>query len=570
MRFLLEYIANGHTRRFKADFDKAIEENERKGKECRFFVGNSDIMAEVDCLFNGSNDLDSLSVVLHSRVRIILKQAVIEMPYRYDKDCDILLNGYQSWTETREYKPHEKVHSLDHLPSFIKNKYHFPQYGDSYFFKYDKDIKHSFTWSYIKHRTGESDLIGSLNDHIAFLIICHDIANNMLRLMSDCAGRELHGDIKLFDLIMSRGPALTCQRNYFERFGKSSAPVLYGYTSWYRHYQDINEKTIYNDLAGINTADGYDLFQIDDGYETFVGDWLSVDAAKFPHGIAPIADEIHSKGLKAGIWLAPFVAETKSRLCREHPKWILKKDGKDVYAGCNWSGDVALDIRRADVWEYIEKCLCYYKDMGFDLFKLDFLYAAALCSDSMHTRAEIMRESMQRLRDILGDRLIIGCGVPLASAFNLVDYCRIGPDISLSFDDIFYMRFMHRERISTKTTIQNTIFRTVMDGTVFRCDPDVYLLGDKGNRLTADQRSALVQINHMFGSICLTGDDIALYDEEKKKLHDMARTLADAEVLDINSRGRDIEIRYAMDGREYLMVYDRQSGILRKDDISKM
>jgi alpha-galactosidase len=173
-----------------------------------------------------------------------------------------------------------------------------------------------------------------------------------------------------------------------------------------------------------------------------------------------------------------------------------------------------------------------------------------------------MRMAMKGLREILGDKLILGCGVPLSSAFNLVDYCRIGPDVSLIFDDVFYMRKMHRERISTKITIQNTIYRAHMDGTVFRCDPDVYLLRDDHIRLTRKQRRALAVLNHLCGSVYLTSDQPGDYDHDKRKVLREARALVGAEIRDIARIGDTIAIRYRKDEREDTLVYDRRKGEL--------
>ena len=60
---------------------------------------------------------------------------------------------------------------------------------------------------------------------------------------------------------------------------------LAGYSSWYNRYQDITEDTIREDLTGCRSLLCLgDLFQIDDGWEPKVGDWLETDAQKFPHG----------------------------------------------------------------------------------------------------------------------------------------------------------------------------------------------------------------------------------------------------------------------------------------------
>lgn len=47
------------------------------------------------------------------------------------------------------------------------------------------------------------------------------------------------------------------------------------------------------------------------------------------------------------------------------------------------------------------------------------------------SRGEIMWDAMQLVRDLTGDdRLLLGCGVPLACAWRNADYCRIGSDVA--------------------------------------------------------------------------------------------------------------------------------------------
>jgi hypothetical protein len=68
---------------------------------------------------------------------------------------------------------------------------------------------------------------------------------------------------------------------------------------------------------------------------------------------------------------------------------------------------------------------------GFDMVKLDFLFAAAMIPRLGKTRGEIMWDAMSFLREIVGPKkIILGCGVPLAASFRKVDYCRIGSDVA--------------------------------------------------------------------------------------------------------------------------------------------
>jgi hypothetical protein len=47
---------------------------------------------------------------------------------------------------------------------------------------------------------------------------------------------------------------------------------------------------------------GFEMFHLDAGWFRGVGDWQP-DAAKFPQGLAPIADYAHAHGLKFGLWM---------------------------------------------------------------------------------------------------------------------------------------------------------------------------------------------------------------------------------------------------------------------------
>ena len=46
----------------------------------------------------------------------------------------------------------------------------------------------------------------------------------------------------------------------------------------------------------------FDMFHVDAGWFRGVGDWYP-DPKKFPHGLAPIAEEAHRRGLKFGLWV---------------------------------------------------------------------------------------------------------------------------------------------------------------------------------------------------------------------------------------------------------------------------
>lgn len=55
-------------------------------------------------------------------------------------------------------------------------------------------------------------------------------------------------------------------------------------------------------MIGESKELGVEMFHIDAGWFRGVGDWYP-SPTKFPHGLAPIADEAHKQGLRFGIWV---------------------------------------------------------------------------------------------------------------------------------------------------------------------------------------------------------------------------------------------------------------------------
>ncbi len=490
-----------------------------------------------------------------------LYEASIGLTHPFSGQDRILANGYQSWTETREFLRSEHLNNLNRIPAWIENRFHFKAYGSQAFWPFDNSYHLGFEFSYVR---GKHPLfVGSFNHKNAYLLIQLLEEENRVVLHSDVSHRLLkEGErFTVFDYMLAEDGAA-----YFGSYTPRTKKKLFGYTSWYNHYQNINEKLI---LDALEKADSrFDLFQIDDGFETFVGDWLDIDPVKFPNGLAPVVEKIHEKGMMAGIWLSPFVAENDSRLLREHPDWIAHDKNDDfIYAGCNWSGDAALDINNPEAIGYVREVLRHYVALGFDFFKLDFLYAASLRRLHGRTHAETAEFAYGLIREELGeDKIILGCGATLSNCFERFDYCRIGPDVSLRFDDVPYMRIFHPERISTKVTLQNTIFRHSLDGHMFGNDPDVFLLRDDNIRLSKGQREALTKINALFGSLLMTSDNIGAYDAEKKAVLEQALQLFyEAKVLDYERKDRAILITYELRGETHRLRYAFNRGLLGEE-----
>ena len=89
-----------------------------------------------------------------------------------------------------------------------------------------------------------------------------------------------------------------------------SLPVM-GYNTWYQFRTNITESEVIRQArllvsSGLAAA-GYNCVNLDDGWmaaERAANGELTGDPAKFPHGIAWLADQIHALGLRFGIYTA--------------------------------------------------------------------------------------------------------------------------------------------------------------------------------------------------------------------------------------------------------------------------
>ncbi len=501
------------------------------------------------------------TVTITAKTDITLKYAGTKTGVRVGKKDHFLLNGYQSWTDTKEFVLSESENNIYKLPPSLVRRFSFDRYGDASFYFYFKPLLHGYDVFYSR---GESNsFFFNLNSAVSYLIFQVSRRTGNVYIMADLRWLHLHAGETLTILDYCFAPDYESGMALFRsHLSQKQSERIFGYTSWYNYYQNINEEQILRDLNALDSR--FNLFQIDDGYETFVGDWMDVDSQKFPNGLAPIVEKIHAKGLKAGIWLAPFVAERKSAVFRDHPEWFRRgKFGKPIKCGSNWSGFYALDLENEEVKNYIEKSLHFFVDMGFDFFKLDFLYAANLPKYPDKTRSMVAEEAYAFLRRVLGEKLILGCGATPFNCTGKFDYLRIGPDVSLQFDDVWFMRFMHRERISTKVTLQNTVYRSLFNGVLFGNDPDVFVLRDKNVLLSKEQRRALITLNSLFGSVLMTSDNISDYNSEQEELLQFAiNCFQNARVMSFERDGDRICINYLLDSESKSLIYDTKKGIL--------
>ncbi len=96
---------------------------------------------------------------------------------------------------------------------------------------------------------------------------------------------------------------------------------------------------------------------------TTVGDWRAGD--RLPNGLEPVFAYARQRGLLYGLWMDPERVGPESRVSREHPDWLLQRDGQTV--------GTALDLTNPAAAAWLEGEINRLVDgYDLDLFRLDY------------------------------------------------------------------------------------------------------------------------------------------------------------------------------------------------------
>ena len=507
---------------------------------------------------------DRMTASVTAKKKLTMQRFDIIFQYTYQPDDRFFANGYQSWTSSREYMRADQMPKITRLAKGEK-LFNFAGISSDCRFVNEPTQAgqfHSHCYTYIKNN-GKLFFLGSLTERQGFTVFYADMNAGTLTVSKDVEGVTLEAgeSYDLFDMLVLEGAYDEVFDRYFAEMGVKKPRIdhMSGYTSWYNYFQKIDEKIITRDLNSLDIVkDSVSVFQVDDGYETFVGDWTDKNDKKFPCGMDGIANRIHEKGYLAGIWLAPFNVQIASRTYKEHPDWVIKyPNGKPVLGVAGWGGAYTLDIYKPEVQEHIRSFFnVILNDWGYDMVKLDFLYSQCMYPRNNKARGTIMCEAMEFLRSCCGDKLILGCGVPLGAAFGWVDACRISCDVDLKYDGKFYNKMgINNEIPSAQNAILNSVFRRHLDSRVFVNDPDVFFFRYSNLKFTIAQKVLLASVNHICGNVLFVSDNAAEYkgvdvDALKKVFAKSEFRILDANfvsgsdiVLDLEKNGKPMKLR---------------------------
>lgn len=175
--------------------------------------------------------------------------------------------------------------------------------------------------------------------------------------------------------------------------GERDLPVLYNeycYT-WGKPEAKTLEKML-PEIAAL----GCKYFVIDDGwfYNVYndkryvIGDW-NVNKEYYPEGLKAFADKVRSYGMIPGVWYEFEGVSEHSDVYRDHPDWLLTRDGKIINNG----GRAFLDFRKEEVLNYLrEKVIKNLVNCGIGYMKVDYNSNAGFGADGAESYGEAIRQ----------------------------------------------------------------------------------------------------------------------------------------------------------------------------------
>lgn len=212
--------------------------------------------------------------------------------------------------------------------------------------------------------------------------------------------------------------------------------VPVGWNSWNTLFDGVTHDNALANADALKTLGlAANNVQLDDGWEEAWGEWTA--NAKFPQGMDGFASALDAKGLRAGVWLAPFLVDETAPVVSAHPDWLLTDaQGKRITRHDFFTGatQLTLDASQPDARAWLVGELDRMMADGYRYLKLDYLYAGAFEGTHARDVTSLMafRLAMQDIAAKARARgaYVVACGSPVLPVAGLTHALRTSSDIA--------------------------------------------------------------------------------------------------------------------------------------------
>lgn len=163
------------------------------------------------------------------------------------------------------------------------------------------------------------------------------------------------------------------QRTFLLPKVKTNQPPMVQFNTWFPLGPKVDIANTIEAADAAATA-GAEVYVLDSGWygsgnwERTLGDYQP-DPRKFPRGLEELADHVHQKGMKFGLWVEIENAGIESRLFHEHPEWCLPYGGKPWITANRCQLDFAIPAVRQWATGTVDRLVSRYR---LDWIKIDY------------------------------------------------------------------------------------------------------------------------------------------------------------------------------------------------------
>jgi alpha-galactosidase len=163
------------------------------------------------------------------------------------------------------------------------------------------------------------------------------------------------------------------QRQFVIPRRPGNEPPLVQFNSWYPFPGKMNVGEMKR-CAGLAAELGAEVFVLDAGWfnktnwDREIGDW-EADAIAFPNGIEELAQDVHGRGMKFGIWVEIENLGEASKSFAAHPDWCLAWSGRPLTVNGRHPLNFAKPEVRAWARSVLDRLVQAYK---LDWVKIDY------------------------------------------------------------------------------------------------------------------------------------------------------------------------------------------------------
>jgi alpha-galactosidase len=419
-----------------------------------------------------------LKLDVHPKQDIVLQRIEIYIKTDFDKKQDtVFCNGFLSSNVAKTYRFDEKQETLSW---FRKPIYAFSSDFHIDYIPRNTGVLHSWTYGYhTSKKHHKTHFIGSLNESTGFTAILYKANNQEVMIRKDLENFKLTHSFPALDVMLMSVDTPSVNQAFDTYFSLQNikmpvSPYKKVYTSgpFKGHISIENSIEKKLDLL-LKTAKENDpdfhVFHIENGWQTHVGDWITVKQTVL-NDMKNVVQRLHNQGIKASLSLSPFVVDAQSFIFKNKKDWILRgPDGQPLVIGF-WTDEklYALDFYHKDVQEYLTGVFhTILLKWGFDMMKIDYLYAVCLLPRPQKNRGQIMHEAMVFLRRLVGSKVLWAADVPLGSAFGQVDYCQICADMPVTQNTHFLDFFKFQKPVNISPILDTKASREPLRGRAF-------------------------------------------------------------------------------------------------------